>query len=265
VFQIGSHLADRRRHLGLTLADCESATKIRAKYLRAIEEDRLDEVLERAYVRSFLRTYATFLEADVGSVLTEYDERYGEDELQTQHQLVPPKPPAPGRRAALRRWLVSPRRRSPRRGAVWVVVGIGGALGLLLWLGSLSESPSTSPLEPVAPTTAPRSAAARPGTATAPARSPRRAPAGASVRLTLAGEGTKGSYVRVQRGGATGPVIYEGTVSPGTTVRLRSSRPLWMRVGWAPNLHVSVNGRQMPLSGGTGNFTVTSTSVTPIG
>jgi hypothetical protein len=259
VFQIGSHLADRRRHLGLTLADCESATKIRAKYLRAIEEDRLDELLERAYVRSFLRTYATFLEADVGSVLTEYDERYGEDELQVQHQLVPPRPPAPGRRAALGRWLVSPRRRSPRREPVWIVVGIGGALALLLWLGSLGESPS--PPEPAASTTAPGPAAARPGATTAPGR----APAGARVRLTLAGEGARGSYVRVQRGGATGPVIYEGTVSPGTTVRLRGSRPLWMRVGWAPNLRVSVNGHRMPLSGGTGNFTVTSASVTPVG
>jgi len=263
VFQIGSHLADRRRHLGLTLADCESGTKIRAKYLRAMEEDRLDELLEPAYVRSFLRSYATFLEADVGTVLAEYDERHGEDELQAEHQLVPPKPPAPGRGAALRRWLVSPRRRSPWREPVWIVVGMGGALALLLWLGSLGESPS--PSGPAAPTTAPRAAADRSGTPAAPTPPAHRAPSGARVRLTLVGAGTRGSYVRVQRGGPTGPVIYEGTVSSGTTVQLRGSPPLWMRAGWAPNLRVSVNGHRMPLSGGTGNFTVTSTSVTPVG
>jgi cytoskeleton protein RodZ len=259
VFQIGPHLADRRRHLGLTLADCESATKIRVKYLRAIEEDRLDDLPERAYVRSFLRTYATFLEADVGSVLAEYDERHGGDELQTQHRLVPPEPPAGSRRAALGRWLVRPRRRSPRRELAWIAIGLGGVVVLVLWLGTLHESPS--PPEPAAPGGASSSAASAPGASNTPARSPRRAPAGAGLRLTLTGGGTGGSYVRVHRGGPTGSVVYEGTVPAGGTVRLRGSGRLWIRVGWAPSLRVRVNGRPMPLSGGTENFLVTPTSV----
>jgi len=259
VFQIGPHLADRRRHLGLTLADCESATKIRAKYLRAIEEDRLDDLPERAYVRSFLRTYATFLEADVGPVLAEYDQRHGGDELQTQHRLVPLEPPVPGRRAALGRWLVRPRRRSPRRELAWIAIGLGGVLVVVLWLGTLDESPS--PPEPVAPNGASASPASAPGAGTSPARSPRRAPARAGLRLALTGGGTAGSYVRVHRGGPTGTVVYEGTVPAGGTVRLRGSGRLWMRVGWAPSLRVSVNGRRMPLSGGTGNFSITPTSV----
>jgi cytoskeleton protein RodZ len=259
VFQIGRHLADRRRRLGLTLADCESATKIRAKYLRAIEEDRLDELPERAYVRSFLRTYATFLEADVGSVLAEYDERHGGDELQIQHRLVPPEPPAPGRGAALRRWLVRPRRRAPRRELVWIAIGLVGVLVLVLWLGTLDESPS--PPEPAARGGASPSAASAPGAGTSPARSPRRSPAGEGLRLALTGAGTGGSYVRVHRGSPTGTLVYEGTVPAGGTVRLRGSGRLWMRVGWAPSLRVRVNGRRMALSGGTGNFSVTPTSV----
>ena len=107
MFQIGPHLAARRRQLGLTLADCESATKIRSKYLCAIEDDRLDDLPDRAYVRSFLRTYATFLEADVGSVLAEYDERHGGGEQQSQHRLVSPQPPARDATHAIRRGIAN--------------------------------------------------------------------------------------------------------------------------------------------------------------
>ncbi len=70
VFQIGSHLSEQRRRLGLTLAECESATRIREKYLAALEEDRLGDFPDPAYVRIFLRGYATFLGLDAGALLS---------------------------------------------------------------------------------------------------------------------------------------------------------------------------------------------------
>lgn len=257
VFQIGQHLADRRRHLGLTLADCEAATRIRAKHLAAIEEDRADETLDRAYARLFIRGYATFLGADPDALIAEYDDRHGEGDRRAQHQLVPPEPPAPGRIAGIRRWLVSPRRRFPRREATWVGVGLVGMLMVLVWVGSRG----TEPPHPAEPAPAAASAQARRVAAAQERPAPRRPAPATGVRLTIAGESGGGSYVRVQRGGPAGPVVYEGTVYPGQTVRLRARRSLWMRVGWAQNLRVSVNGRPAPLAGGTGNFTVTPRAV----
>jgi hypothetical protein len=261
VFQIGQHLADRRRRLRLTLAECETATRIRAKYLAAIEEDRADDVLDRAYARLFIRGYATFLGADADAIIAEYDDRHGDRGLRAQHELVPPEPPAPGRIAGIRRWLVSPSRRFPRREAAWVGIGLVGMLMVLVWAGSRG----TEPPRPAQPAPAADSAPVRRAAVAQEPSASRRPAAATRVRLTIAGESGGGSYVRVQRGGPAGPVVYEGTVYPGQTVRLRARRSLWMRVGWAPNLRVSVNGRPAPLGGGTGNFTVTPAAVASAG
>ena len=77
----------------------------------------------------------------------------------------------------------------------------------------------------------------------------------------MTGIGTAGSYVLVRRPDSTGDVIYEGTLSSGTSVRLAVNAPLWMRVGWTPRLRVLLGDRTVPLTGGTADFTVTRASV----
>lgn len=61
---------------GLDIADCESATKIRGKYLRALEEEQFEVLPGPTYVRGFLRTYADQLELDGQAVLDEYERRF---------------------------------------------------------------------------------------------------------------------------------------------------------------------------------------------
>ncbi len=256
VFQIGSHLSEQRRRLGLTLAECESATRIRAKYLAALEEDRLDDLPDPAYARIFLRGYATFLGLDTKALLIEFDERTDGGGLLEQHRLVSPESPAPGRAAELGRWLVRRRSRSRRREVAWMAGVLAVGLALLVWLGESGGSPPPT----LGPATIPP-AATRVGAV--PAAPPRRT-APAAVMLTLTGAGSDGCYVLVQHGSATGAVIYEGTLAPGVSVSIRVSQPLWMRVGWAPNLLVLLGGRSVSLSGGTGDFTVTRTGVTSV-
>ena len=254
MFQIGSHLAEQRRRLGLTLAECESATRIRAKYLEALEEDRPDDLPDPAYVRIFLRGYATFLGLDAGALLAEFDERHGDVGPGDEHRLVSAEPPAAGRMAELSRWLVRRRGRSRRREAVSVAVVLAAILAVLFWLGETGGSRLSTPGHSTAPPTATQ--AGRPPPTVRPHR-----PA-AAVLLTLTGAQTGGSYVLVRRGSATGAVVYQGTVTPGASVRIRVSRSLWMRVGWEPGLRVLFGGRSVPLSGGTGDFTVTRAGVT---
>ena len=258
MLQIGQLLSEQRRRLGLTLDECESATKIRAKYLAALEEDRLDDLPAPAYVRIFLRGYATFLGLDAWALIAEFDESHPGGGLRDQHQLVPLEPPEPGRIPELRRRLVRPRRRSPRREAGWVAVGIAITIAMLVWLNGRGGSPPPAPGPSSAPPPAARVAAA-------PTTRPRRHAPAAAARLTLTGAGTGGSYVRVQRGDATGAVVFEGTLAPGVSVRIVVSQGLWMRVGRPPDLRVVLGGRSIPLSGDTGNFTVTRAGVTRAG
>jgi len=48
VFEIGSRLREARERHGLELADVERETRIRARWLRALEEERFDLLPDRA-------------------------------------------------------------------------------------------------------------------------------------------------------------------------------------------------------------------------
>lgn len=62
--KIGEILRTERESKGLSLADIEKETKIRAKYIQALEEENYDEIPGAAYCMGFLRNYARFLEID---------------------------------------------------------------------------------------------------------------------------------------------------------------------------------------------------------
>jgi hypothetical protein len=57
-----------------------------------------------------------------------------------------------------------------------------------------------------------------------------------------------GSWLQVRRGSADGPVLYEGVLADGQTLRFSSSS-LWLRAGAAARLAVTVDGRPLPLDG----------------
>ncbi len=58
---IGPLLRERREAMGVTLAEAEVATRIRQKYLSALESDEWDLVPGEVVGRGFLRNYATYL------------------------------------------------------------------------------------------------------------------------------------------------------------------------------------------------------------
>ena len=62
--QIGAILAQTRERLGLELPDVEQRTKIRVKYLRALEDEDWEVLPAPAYTRGFLRAYAEELGLD---------------------------------------------------------------------------------------------------------------------------------------------------------------------------------------------------------
>lgn len=74
VRDIGSTLRQARDRRALPLDTCAEATRIRSKYLIAMEENRFDNLPEPAYARGFLKTYAGFLGLDPGRLLDLYDE-----------------------------------------------------------------------------------------------------------------------------------------------------------------------------------------------
>jgi cytoskeletal protein RodZ len=84
MFEIGATLREARERRQLTYEQVEAETKIRAKYLRALEEEEFDSLPSGTYVRGFLRAYASYLGLDGRLFVDEYASRFGtrhDDEL----------------------------------------------------------------------------------------------------------------------------------------------------------------------------------------
>jgi len=84
MFEIGATLREARERRQLTWEQVEADTKIRAKYLRALEEEEFDSLPSGTYVRGFLRAYASYLGLDGRLFVDEYASRFGtrhDDEL----------------------------------------------------------------------------------------------------------------------------------------------------------------------------------------
>jgi len=93
---IGATLREARMRARIDISEIESETKIRAKYLRALENEEWDLLPGPTYVKSFLRTYAEALSLDARLLLEEYKlrhERLSDIELQP---IAPPGRRGPG-------------------------------------------------------------------------------------------------------------------------------------------------------------------------
>lgn len=69
---IGQRLKDRRRELGLSLGEAEAVTKIRKKYLEALEAGDESQVPGEIYFKGFLRAYGEYLGLDGWALVREY-------------------------------------------------------------------------------------------------------------------------------------------------------------------------------------------------
>jgi hypothetical protein len=222
LFEIGSSLRQARQHRGLELSDVERDTRIRAKYLGALEEDRFDVLPGAAYVRGFMRTYAEYLGLDSNLLVDAYNERHAppEDELPAiQHH--------PVGEAHLH---------VTRPAAVLLAALLAGTV--VVWQLGFS-SPQRAPIAPTAAGASVGQAAAAPRKAKAAARRHRAAPAELVVRAT------RGScWVAVRLGSASGPVVYQRILTQGGTLKFGLKKKLWVRLGAPWNTDVTVRGKK---------------------
>lgn len=73
--EIGRLLRETREKLGLTHEEIERSTRIRARYLEALEQGDLSSIPSPVQARGFLRNYADFLGLDPDEILRMYGER----------------------------------------------------------------------------------------------------------------------------------------------------------------------------------------------
>ncbi len=79
---IGQDLKRERELRGISLQEIADSTKINVRFLRALEEDRLDMLPEQFFTKGIIRTYAKYLGLDEQSVLNTYLESKQKQETQ---------------------------------------------------------------------------------------------------------------------------------------------------------------------------------------
>ena len=109
----------------LDFPELEQGTKIRAKYLRALEDEAFDQHPGPTYVKGFLRTYAEYLGLDGQLYVDEYNVRHGTGDEVLERGLR--TTPASRPRTRQRR-----RRRKLESNVVWFTWGPARAGGLLV-------------------------------------------------------------------------------------------------------------------------------------
>ena len=102
MFEIGTSLREARLRRQIEFAEAEYGTKIRSKYLRALEDERFELLPSHTYIKGFLRSYAEYLGLDGQLYVDEYNSRYVVGEEDAPVRVARRVPAARARRAERR-------------------------------------------------------------------------------------------------------------------------------------------------------------------
>jgi len=213
VFEIGNSLREARTRRGMEFAQAEQTTKIRGKYLRALEEERFDVLPSETYVKGFLRTYADYLGLDGQLYVDEYSSRFVTgDDWQPRAQ-----------RSSARQ----KRERRLQANVVLIVLAAIALVTVVVITAWSSSGGGVNTPKVVAKPTAPKHAVI-PG-----------------LEITAVGGPSK---VIVNRMGARGRILYEGTLEKGHVQAFSGTR-FWLNLGAPENLVIKVAGRRVHIAG----------------
>lgn len=213
----------------IDISEIEAQTKIRAKYLRALENEEWDLLPGPTFVKSFLRTYAEALGLDARLLLEEYKLRH---ERLSESDLLPIAPPGG-------------RRDRPRRGPppgvgrdVAVAVLVVALVGLLIVLGNNNDEdpkPSASTIPTTTATTK------RPATETETEKQRTPSPPARFARLELVPTGQV--WVCLEAAGDR-TLLAGQEIEPGSELPVYRSSRFTMTFGNG-NLTMRINGKTL--------------------
>ena len=228
MFDIGTTLRDARLRQDLDFPELEQATKIRPKYLRALEDERFDVLPAPTYVKGFLRSYAEALGLDGQPFVDEYNSRFavGDEDYPIHTRRAPARRPERGGRES--------------HIAVLALLGIAivTALVIAAWRfgGTGGQDVPGLALQ------------GQQGSASGASR---------HGRVTLVVRASSGSsWMEVRSGTAFGTLAYSGTLEQGQHKRFQGGR-LQLILAEPQNVSVRVNGRLRALPSGS-TFVVTA-------
>jgi cytoskeleton protein RodZ len=220
MFEIGASLREARVRQDLDFPELEERTKIRPKYLRALETEQFEILPAPTYVRGFLRSYAEALGLDGQPFVDEYNSRFavGEDEAPLRARRVP-TPPRRDRRTTESRIAV----------LALLAIAVATALVIAAWKFGGPDAQTVPGLDTQPSAASSSSARTR-------------------VRLVVrAVAGSSWMEVRASAGGTK--LLYSGTLEQGQR-KVFQGRTLELSLAHPRNVTVRVNGAAVDLPAG---------------
>lgn len=218
MFEIGSSLRESRIRQDLGFEELEERTKVRAKHLRHLEEERFDQLPGHAYTKGFLRVYADALGLDGRLYVEEYNSRYVAGE-----EGAPRVPRSPTARQRRRR----ERRESGTVGVALAAILLVTALLIAAWRFGGHDDPRVEGVNVNTPR----------ATASTSLRQTRQQVT-VTVRAVLGP-----TFMEVRAGTATGRPLYTGTLEKGQLQRF-AQKALYLSIDRPGYVLVKVDGKR---------------------
>ncbi len=261
--EIGGQLRKRREMLSLTHDEIERHTRVRAQFLKALEDGMLENLPSPVQTRGVLANYANFLDLDVDTILlrfadglqARYRERQGQKPARTRAPMMV--------NTSLPFWRVLMTTDLLFGGGMALMLVIFAIWGIsfVVSIQSSAQPQATAPsiadvlgsgtpiatsLQEVTLIPVQNTPLAAPQDTTATVEVPTLS-ANITVQLILVA--TERTYLRVT---VDGKVKFDGRVEPGSAYPFDAEKQIDILVGNAAALKVTFNGRDLGLMGSFG-------------
>lgn len=223
---LGQELKRERELRGISLEEISESTKINLKFLQAMEEDKLEVMPSKFFIKALLRTYAKFLGLEEHSVLNKYHEAsiLQEQAQPTEEQLRTSREETSKKR---KRWTAS--------------ILLGACLLILIgWLyysapkKKISLPPAeTKPFATLQEETTPPSPVPQPETPAEPAAEEK----GITIEISF----TEETWLQLY---ADGKLKLESLKQPGETIVVQAQQELLFSLGNAGGITYSLNHKK---------------------
>ena len=228
---IGATLRSAREDLGISVEEAAWRTRIKPDFLRALEDERFEEIGHHAVARSHLHSYARYLGLEADAISLAYRERYEHTQPspierlneQARGSKRPPKP----------KWLIA----ALLSTVVLVAASLTGVVR--------GPGPRTTPAgETLTKLPATTESATQP-----PAQPPTVAPVAPASPVSIVVAARERSWLRAV---VDGTLVFEGTMPAGTTKTFDGTDRVDIVVGNAGAVRLTVNGKDAGPAGRSG-------------
>jgi cytoskeletal protein RodZ len=272
MFEIGPALREARERQQLSYSQVEEGTKIRSRYIRALEEEDFSVLPGPTYTKGFLRAYADFLGLDGHLFIDEFNSRHHDPRAEPEQREIYPQNRA--------------RQQHRRRRESGIVMIALAAIVLIVSLVFIAAKSSNDTAQlPLPPATNPgagstgassdaggTSDGSSAGTSTKPTTHAKRHQTARPKKMTIVISATGDCYVTTHVGSMSGPpaVTEKGTtldnylLQPGVEATIKSGKPVYVAFGAPGNISgITINGKavQVPYVGSAQSMKITADGI----